>query len=198
MSLAYSGSIAATGPLPMVARCQAPTNRPKIASDTTPARSVSDWLMGPSRRPPDPEAFDVILRLRRIERLAHDREALRCGRRRREACFPHQLASIGRKKDLLGNAGVVDIAFDLAPTFHLREDPHRERFPGERIEVDPIGNSFYAAKAVREYGGEYLFQHCDRLVNGVRRCDGFRDLFAVLRLAREGGGIDNRFQQCRI
>src|SRR5262245_36407290 len=141
MSLAYSGSISTTVPLPMVASCHAPTNRPKIRSETRPARSVSDWLMGTSRRPPDPEAPDVVLRFRRVERLAHDRKTLRCGRGRRDACFPHQLGGIGRKKDLAGDTGVVDVAFDLAPALHLREDPHCERFPGERIEVHPIGDS---------------------------------------------------------
>src|SRR5437870_9844703 len=45
MSLAYSGSICATGPEPRVARCHTSTKARKSATETTDARSVSEAVM---------------------------------------------------------------------------------------------------------------------------------------------------------
>src|SRR5712691_12585389 len=50
MSLAYSGSICATGPAPRVATCQASMNATNNATDTTAARSPSGSDMLVSRR----------------------------------------------------------------------------------------------------------------------------------------------------
>src|SRR4051794_5506889 len=44
-SLAYSGSIGTTGPLPMVASCHTVTNRAKMAIETSAARKVSERVM---------------------------------------------------------------------------------------------------------------------------------------------------------
>src|SRR6266404_2932188 len=88
-------------------------------------------------RSSDLEALDVILGLRWIERLAHDREGLRVRGRRREPGLLHELGSIGREINLLGHRLVVDVALDLTPALHLGHDPDRERLPGERVEVDP-------------------------------------------------------------
>src|SRR5436190_23383407 len=89
ISLAYSGSICATVPVPRVARCHAIMNVAKIKMETNAARSVSERVMAlflrgcpaASSRPLDGEALDVVLGLGRIESLAHDRKALRRGRR---------------------------------------------------------------------------------------------------------------------
>src|SRR5262245_38690470 len=194
MSLAYSGSIGATGPLPMVAKCQIAMNSAKMTSETTAARAVSERVIGRlpgaasacfllplaerevgglgsdgnnGERPArasflplgcsfDPEALDVILGLRRIERLAHDGEALRRSCWRREPDLLHQLGGVGREMDLLGDARVVDVALDLAPTLHLGEDPNRERLPRERIEIDALGIALHAAEAIGVGAGENL------------------------------------------
>src|ERR1041384_7486841 len=76
ISLAYSGSIWATCPVPRVARCQADRKARKTSTETSAARSVSERIMGRSRRSLDGEAFHILLGLRRIEGLAHDDEAL--------------------------------------------------------------------------------------------------------------------------
>jgi len=49
-SLAYSGSMVAAGPLPMVARCHAPTNRPNSNSETSAARHDSPMVRLPAKR----------------------------------------------------------------------------------------------------------------------------------------------------
>src|SRR6188508_800947 len=46
ISLAYSGSICCTAPLPRVARCQVRMKAAKISTETSPARSVREGLMG--------------------------------------------------------------------------------------------------------------------------------------------------------
>ncbi len=43
--------------------------------------------------------------------------------RRRETDLLHQLGGVGGEEDLVGDAGIIDIALDLAPALHLREDP---------------------------------------------------------------------------
>ena len=70
-----------------LARCHAAMNTANNAIDTIAARSVSERVMAvpagrPSRRLLDLEACEIVLRLRRIERLAHHDEGL-AGRRRR-------------------------------------------------------------------------------------------------------------------
>src|SRR5262245_53942650 len=75
------------------------------------ARRVQHRLYGPS----DLEALDVFLRPGRIEGLAHHCECF--GRRggRLETDVLHQPRGVGGKEDLLGDAGVVDVALDLTP-----------------------------------------------------------------------------------
>src|SRR5215208_2198655 len=128
MSLAYSGSIWATVPVPRVARCQARMKATNSATETAAARRERDVVITclSSRRLLDLEALQVLLRLSRIESLAHDDERFRGCRRRRQSGFLHQLRSIGRQEYLLGNACVIDLAFDLPPAFHLGHDPHRK------------------------------------------------------------------------
>src|SRR5205814_10186824 len=113
-------SICAMVPVPRVARCHAIMNVAKIKTETNAARSVSERVMAwslrgcpaASSRPLDGEALDVVLGLARIEGLAHDREALRRGRRRRQAHLLHQLGRVGGEEHLLGDARVVNVAFE--------------------------------------------------------------------------------------
>src|SRR5213595_3095601 len=127
ISLAYSGSICAMVPVPRVARCNAIMNVAKIRMETNAARRVSERVMArclrgcpaASSRPLDGEALDVVLGLGRVEGLAHDHEALRCGGRRREPHLFHQLGRVGGEEHLLGHAGIIDVALELTPALHL-------------------------------------------------------------------------------
>src|SRR5262249_54975393 len=100
--------------------------------------------------------------------------------------------------DLLGDPLVVDVALDLTPALHLRENPDGERAPGERIEVDAIRIALHVAESIRVGPGEDLLKYRLRLVQVVcgRDCGG--DLLPVLRLMRERSGIDDRFEQGRV
>src|ERR1700746_1395695 len=144
MSLAYSGSMVAAGPLPVVARCHTPTNSPNSSSETSAARHVIPILRRPAKRfsnALDGEALEVIVGLRRIELLAHDLEAFRTGCRRCEPDLLHELGGVGGEIDLLGHRLVVDVALDLSPALHLGEDPDRERLPREGVEIDKGGGA---------------------------------------------------------
>src|SRR5215211_807492 len=151
-----------------------------------------------SRRPPDGEALHIVVGLRRIELLAHHLEGLAGGVRRLEADLLHQLCRVGGEIDLLRHGLVVDVALDLPPALHLREDPDGERLPGERVEVDAVRIALHAAEAVRIGAGEDLLEHGDGLVQVVCRRDRLGDLLAVLLLAGERGGVDDRLEQRRI
>src|SRR5262245_11558148 len=107
----------------------------------------------------DREAADILLRFCRIELLAHYLEALPVAGRWSESNLLHQLRGIGGEIDLLGHRLVVDIAFDLAPTLHLRKNPDRERLPRERIEIDAVRLAFDAAEPVGISAGEDLLKH---------------------------------------
>ncbi len=150
------------------------------------------------RRLLDREALEVILGLRRIEGLAHDREGFRRRTRRREADLLHQPGGVGREEHLLGDAGIIDIALDLAPALHLRENPDREGFPRERIEGDAVRIGFDIAEPVGIGAGQHLLDHRHRLVEIIRRRDGLGDLLSVLGLGRKGGRVDDRFEQRRV
>src|SRR5215204_3941113 len=128
ISLAYSGSIWATVPVPRVAKCQARMNATNSATETAAARRERDVVITclSSHRLLDFEALQVFLRLGRVESFAHDHESLRGGRRRCQSGFLHQLRSVGRQEHLLGDNGIVDLAFDLTPALHLGHDPHRK------------------------------------------------------------------------
>src|SRR4051794_34669806 len=109
ISLAYSGSICCVGAVPRTARCQARMNAAKSSTETSAARRVKDDVIrepgsSTSRRSLDREAVHVLLRLGRIEGLAHHDECLACRGGRRQADLFHQLRGVGRQKDLLGNA----------------------------------------------------------------------------------------------
>ena len=168
----------------------------------TPGHDGEKWLGADARQhrhaPLDREALDVVLGLGRIEGLAHDDEALRRRGRRREPDLLHQLGGVGREIDLLGDAGVVDVALDLTPALHLRHDPDRERLPRERIEVDAVRHLLHVAETVGEGAGQHLLDHRHRLVEIVRRRDRLGDLLAVLRLGGERGGVDDRLEQRRV
>src|SRR4029450_13445253 len=77
-SLAYWGSTA--GPLAavgVVAICQIATMATKSSSDSSAARRPSDFLsVAIGSAPLDGEAFDVLVGLCGIERLAHDHDGL--------------------------------------------------------------------------------------------------------------------------
>ena len=65
ISLAYSGSICATEPVPRVARCHASTNATKIATETTAARTQREQCEECERQPgSDHDAFLIAKLLR--------------------------------------------------------------------------------------------------------------------------------------
>ena len=97
----------------------------------------------------------------------------------RPTSFISLVVSVARNT-CLATARVVDVALDLAPALHLREDPHREGLVRERIEVDAVRVLLHGAEAVREGAGENLLQHRHRLVDVVRGRDGLGDCFPVL------------------
>src|SRR5262245_58151471 len=128
--------------------CQPSRNMPSSIAESNAARTESATPM--ASRPLDREAGDVLVGLLRIERLAHDREGLGRGRRRRETGLLHQLGGIGGEEHLPCDRLVVDVALDLAPALHLRQDPDREALPGEGIEIDAIGYFTNVAETVGE------------------------------------------------
>ena len=77
------------------------------------------------------------------------------------------LVALGGEIDLLGEFLIVEIALDMFPTLHLAQNPHRHGIPGERIEIDAIGNVPDVAESVGEFSGEHLFEHDDRLIEIV-------------------------------
>src|SRR3954463_5373261 len=182
MSLAYSGSIWATVPVPRVAKCQARMKATKIAMDTIAARKLREPVILrrlPSHRLLDLEALQIFLGLCRIESLAHDDKRLRGGRRRRQSGFLHQLRSISREEHLLGDGGIVDVAFDLTPSLHLSHDPYRKGFPRKRVEVDAVRHPLHIAETVRKRAGQDLLDYGHGLIEVVRRGDRLRDLLAI-------------------
>src|SRR5262249_13027528 len=130
-SLAYSGSMFTAGPLPAVPSCQTAMNSAKRSSETSAARKPRSDRTGRRSDALNGEALHVLLGLRRIEFLSHDLEALGARCRRGKPDLLHQLCRVGCEEDLLGYCLVIDVALDLAPALHLREDPDRERLPGE-------------------------------------------------------------------
>src|SRR5262249_18770781 len=68
----------------------------------------------PSRRLPDLEARQIIIRLGRIEGLAHYRKRFVAGRRWRQPHLGHHLPGVSGEIDLLGDGLVIDVALDLA------------------------------------------------------------------------------------
>src|SRR5215212_12214061 len=108
MSLAYSGSMWATVPVPRVARCQARMNATNSATETAAARRERDVVITrlSSHRLLDFEALQVFLRLGRVESFAHHDERFRGGRSRCQSGFIHQLRSVGRQEQLLGDSGL--------------------------------------------------------------------------------------------
>src|SRR5882757_2383889 len=207
ISLAYSGDMVATEPVPRVAMCQMPIKARNSAIETIAARkrseevmaydpSASDEFARPrSRRLPDLETIEIVFRSSRVEGLAHHHKALAGRSRRRQAGLGHQLGGVGGEIDVRSDARIVDLALDLTPALHLRHDPDRKRLPRERIEIDAVRLGHDIAQPVRERAGENLLQHDLRLVQVIRRRDRFRNLLAVLGLVREGGGLDDRFEQ---
>src|SRR5260370_38916281 len=234
ISLAYSGVMLATVPVPRVAMCQTTTKARNSAIDTIAARKRSEKVMtsagrsvararrstkqsevvrrrtgtvrvcgGPgsathryalraarcfasgtrdhdsSRCLPDLEAVEIILRLGRVEGLAHDRERFVRSLRRRQSHRWHDLAGIGCEINLFRHRLVIHIACDLTPALHLGQHPDRERLPGEGVEVDALGVGFDAPQSVRVGPGKNLLQDGDRRVDIVRRRDGLRDLLAI-------------------
>src|ERR1700685_1091822 len=170
------------GPEPRVARCHASRKANSKTIETIAARKLSEPIMDarrpasyrpcrlgvvklPNRRASrlrsscgflDLEALEVLFGLRRIEGLAHDHEWLVATRRRAEAHIFHQFRGVGGQKDLFGHRFVVDIAFDLSPALHLRQDPYGERIPGERIEIDALGIGLHIAESIGIDAGEAL------------------------------------------
>src|SRR5215203_4384015 len=145
--------------MPRVARCHATMNAAKIRMETSAARKFSERFMArllpaASLRPLDGKALDVVFGLGRIEGLAHHREALRRGGRRRQPDLLHQLGGVGGEEYLLGHAGIIDVALDLTPTLHLGHDPDRERFPRERVKIDAVWHLLDAAETVRVGTGQ--------------------------------------------
>ena len=176
-------------------------------NECTAAHCVLRAASRPGRRCNWPSAHDaflilklaeIILRLGRIEGLAHHRKTLGGGGRRRQPGLLHQPGGVGGEIDLRGDAGIVDVALDLTPALHLRHDPDRKGLPRERIEIDAVRLRHDIAETVGEGAGEDLLQHDLRLVQVIRRRDGFGDLLAVLGLVRERGGLDDRFEQRAI
>src|SRR5258705_12636440 len=219
ISLAYSGDMVATVPVPRVAICQMPMKARNSAIDTIAARKRSEEVMasaarfvsrarrstkrsevvrrrtgtvrvrggpgsamrhyalraarciasgtrghGASRRLPDLETVELVLRLRRIEGLAHHHKALAGRSRRRQPGLGHQLGGVGREIDLRGDPRIIQIALDLTPALHLRHDPDRKRLPRERVEIDAVRLRDDIAQPVRKGAGENLFQYDLRLV----------------------------------
>src|SRR6185369_5207178 len=130
ISLAYSGDICWTCPVPRAARCQISRKPANSATDTIAARQGRDSVISPlpvlvlvdyaARQPSsrallDLEAREIVLGLGGIESLAHHHEGLRRLLRRREADVGHELGGVGGEEDLLGSRIVVDIALDLTP-----------------------------------------------------------------------------------
>src|SRR5262249_21918767 len=144
-SFAYSGSMSAAPPAtPPVATCQTATKIAKNSSERTAARKPREASIGSG--PLDREALEVVLWLRGVECLAHDLERLVGGGGRGEAHFLHELRGIGGEKHLLGDLLVVDVALDLSPALHLRENPDREALPREGIEIDPVRHFLHFAE----------------------------------------------------
>src|SRR5687768_8697500 len=189
-SLAYSESAAAAPPFGSVARCQAPTATARNSSESTPASSRS--LIS---RPLDREAVDVLLRLHRVEGAAHYAEALGGRLRRGEADLGHQPRGVGGQEHLARYLLVVDLALQLAPALHLREDPDGEGMPWKGVEVDAVRDLAHVAQAIGEGAGQHLLHYRDRLVQVVRRRDGGSDFLAVLELTGVGSGGDDALQQ---
>src|SRR5258708_12161111 len=88
ISLAYSGDMVATVPVPRVAMCQMPIKARNSAIETIAARkrseevmaydpSASDEFARPrSRRLPDLETVEIVLTSTRLERLPHPHKPL--------------------------------------------------------------------------------------------------------------------------
>src|SRR6185369_5744824 len=163
ISLAYSGDMVATAPVPRVAICQMAIKARNSAIDTIAARKRSEEVMGSaawfvsrarrstkrsevvrcrtgtvrvrggpgsamhryalcaarciasgtrghgaSRRLPDLEAIEIVLRLRRVEGLAHHHKALAGRSRRRQPGLGHQLGGVGGEIDLRCDTRIVD------------------------------------------------------------------------------------------
>ena len=133
---------------------------------------------------------EVLLGLRRIECLAHDHEACTWSRRRRAGpCSSHELRSIGSEENLFGYRRCSHVALDLPPALHLRQDPHRKRFPRKGIESGAVGTCHHVAQAVGKSAGQRLLDHDCGLVQVVGRRDGIGDLLAVFCFVGERGGV---------
>src|SRR5262245_52611915 len=82
----------------------------------------------------------VVPCLVRVEDLTHNRVrgigALRCW----IAQLTGNLAALRREIDLLGHLFIVQIALDVFPALHLRENPHGHGVPGKRVEIDAVGH----------------------------------------------------------
>src|SRR5215475_1104612 len=115
ISFAYSGLMVPTAAVERVASCQTARNTANSATETIAARK---WRLISSRRLPDLEAGEIIVRLLRIERAAHHRERLVRAGRRRQPHLGHQLPGVGGEIDLFGDRLVIDIALDLDPALH--------------------------------------------------------------------------------
>src|SRR5439155_12504469 len=120
----------------------------------------ADELAPPrSRRLPDLEAVEIVLRSSRVEGLAHHHKALAGRSRRRQPGLGHQLGGVGGEIDLRGDPRIIQIALDLTPALHLRHDPDRKRLPRERIEIDAVRLGDDIAQPVCESAGENLLQY---------------------------------------
>src|SRR5258705_4520186 len=139
-SLAYSGSTAAPVPaVGWVAICQKTTMPAKISSDSSAARSPSEFLNAAiGSAPLNGEACNVVVGLGGIERLAHHHDGLLRRIGRREPHLLHHAGRVGGEEDVGGHLGIVDIGLELPPAFHLAEDPDCELIPWEGIEVDAV------------------------------------------------------------
>src|SRR5260221_10982096 len=188
-SFAYSASTTCTLAFGSVARCQTPR---KTASSRTERTAAMRREAAMASGPADGEALHVGLGLRRIERLLHHAQAFAGCRGGRQARLLHQADRVGGENHFARYFGVVDLALDLAPALHLRQDPDGEGVPGEGVEVDAVGYGAHVAEAVGEGSGQHLLDHGHRLVQVVGRRDRFGHLLAVLRLARDRGGVDDR------
>ena len=114
---------------------------------------------------------------------------------RGQAHLRHHLLRVGGEVDLLGDPLVIDVALDVAPALHLRQDPDGHGVPREGIEVDPVRLLAHVAETVGEGPRQNLLHHRFRLVQVVLRRDGLGDFLAIGLVGGVGGRLDDRLEQ---
>src|SRR5690606_28947613 len=108
--------------------------------------------------PANLKAVHVRLRRSGIKAFAHYHYLL-LGARHGHVQFLHQTRGIGREEYLACHRRIVDVPLDLPPTLHLCQDPHREGFVWERIEVDTMWILLYLSQTISVRAGQDLLHH---------------------------------------